>query len=412
MHHDDTHLSDGPPFNIVNREQILERFGAEALAQVLDMAAEGDPLADDAVQALRQAPKAQRGSLEAGIRQGLRSLVGPPEAVRRILADAETMPDWLDKGSLQRGSEAALTIGPLWMSISLGPGSLAHTYSSPTIARVLMATGNLDTSALRRLQETGIWEQQALRPGGLAPCAPGYVHTLQVRMLHARVRAGMLGKGWDTAQLGMPVSQLDMVRTWLDFTYVPFGALEKVGITFTGDELHDLYHLWQWVAHLLGIAPRYYRQAADHASAGRLLALIDAASAGPDENSRQLTQRMLVSLGHILQPALGMPTDVTIDLMHSFCRLFHDEATADALGAKANWTQALLPILADANRHQRHLERSDEAVRQRKIAMTLGYFDQVIQTLEGQTAYQHNIGDMGSAGLTPSIQTDMATAAG
>jgi len=82
------------------------------------------------------------------------------------------------------------------------------------------------------------------------------------------------------------------------------------------------------------------------------------------------------------------------------------------LRSLADPLQAVRRILADANRHQRHLERCDEAVLQRKIAMTLGYFDQVIQTLEGQTAYQHNIGDMGSAGLTPSIQTDMATAAG
>lgn len=412
MHPEDTHLLDGPPFNIVHRERIIERFGAQALAQLLDMAAAGDLLADSAVQELRQAPQEQRGSLQEGIRHGLHSLAGPPGAVRQLLMDVETTPDWVDPGSLLRGSEAALSIGPLWMSISLGPGSLAHTYSSPTIAKVLMATGNLDTSALRRLQETGIWEQQALRPGGLAPGAAGYIHTLQVRMLHARVRAGMLGKEWDTTQQGMPVSQLDMVRTWLDFTYVPFSALEKVGITFTEDELHDLYHLWQWVAHLLGIEPRYYRQAADHLSAGRLLAMIDAVSAGPDENSRQLTQRMLVALGQTLQPALGMPVDITIDLMHSFCRLFHDEAIADALGARANWTQALLPVLADANRYQRHLERSDEAVRRKKMAMTLGYFDQILQGLEGRTAYQENIVDVGKAGLPPSIQADTVATVG
>ncbi|MCY1442686.1 hypothetical protein D9M71_590650 [compost metagenome] len=89
--------------------------------------------------------------------------------------------------------------------------------------------------------------------------------------------------------------------------------------------------------------------------------------------------------------------DVALDLMHSFCRLFHSTEFADAIGARENWTESLLPILADANRYHRHLERSDEAVRQQKMVLTLQQFDQAIEALEGQTAYQHNLGNLGSA---------------
>ncbi|MNU05755.1 hypothetical protein D3C72_2506670 [compost metagenome] len=53
--------------------------------------------------------------------------------------------------------------------------------------------------------------------------------------------------------------------------------------------------------------------------------------------------------------------------------------------------------MADANRYHRHLERSDEAVRQQKMVLTLQQFDQAIEALEGQTAYQHNLGNLGSA---------------
>lgn len=403
MHTPPKNLITAPPFCVTNRERILECFGTEALAQLVRMASEGDPLADAAIQEVRQATGDQRNSLEAGIRKGLRSLIDAPAAVRDLLEQVEYIPDWVNPESLQRGSEAYLTIGPLWTTISLGPGSLAHTYSSPTIAKVLMGTGNLKTSAPRRLQETATWSRQALRPGGLVLGADGYVQTLQVRLLHARVRAGMISKGWDTTRQGVPISQLDLVRTWLDFTYVPFSALQKVGITFAEDELCDLYHLWQRVAHLLGIEPRYFRNVTDQASAKHLLELIDTACAGPDDNSRQLTEMMLTAVGQILQPAFGVPENVSIDLMHSFCRLFHDADLGDAIGARSNLTQALLPVIADANRYQRHLERVDPSVRQQKMAATLQYFDKAMLALEGKTAYQSNLESVNSSDLPPSI---------
>ncbi len=50
-------------------------------------------------------------------------------------------------------------IGPSWINIALGPGSLAHTYSDPGIAAVLMRTGNLVSQTVsRRLLETQLWK--------------------------------------------------------------------------------------------------------------------------------------------------------------------------------------------------------------------------------------------------------------
>lgn len=401
MPHENLNLLTAFPSSVVNREHILERFGAEGLRLLLDLATAGDSLADAAILSLRDSTEEQRSSLESGILHGLKTLTAPPLSVKQLLEQVESVPDWTDESSLLRGSEAYLTIGALWMTVSLGPGSLAHTYSSPNIAKVLMKTGNLDTSAPRRLAETGTWEQQTLRPGGLVAGAEGYIHTLQVRLLHARVRAGMLRKGWSTDEQGVPISQLDLVRTWLDFTYVPFSALEKIGITFSDQEFLDLYHLWQRVAHLLGVEPRFYRQVTDQASAARLLALIDASCPSPDENSRQLTDKMLTAVGQLLQPALGVPEQVAINLMHSFCRLFHSAEFCQAMGVKPNWTESLLPALADANRYQRHLERSDKSIRRGKMAETLLQFDQAIAALEGQTAYQNNLESLGSADLSP-----------
>ncbi|WP_454711336.1 oxygenase MpaB family protein [Cupriavidus nantongensis] len=399
----DGRLSPALPGRAIDPAALAARFGAEATALVMEMAASADPLADAAIAALNSGQAGHPAILQAGLREGRASLSGPPEAIDALLRQAESIPPWVDPERIRRGAEAYLSIGALWTSISLGPGSLAHTYSSPAIASVLMATGNLDAQSPRRLLETAVWQQQTLRPGGLAAGAPGYIHTLQVRILHARVRAGLLARGWDTTQRGMPISQLDMLRTWLDFTYVPFNALEKIGIEFDADEFRDLYHVWQLVAHLLGIEDRYYRLVTDQASGAEMLALIDAAAGEPDQAAATLTAKMLDAAAQRLGPALGMPADAAVGLMHAFCRLFHGDDFADKLGVQRNWWSGLMPVFANSNRYQRLLERSDPEVRQRKIAATLAAFDQQIAALEGETTYQHNLSAYSGAGMPRTI---------
>ncbi len=394
MPHSPQELLSRPPHSVINRQAILERFGADKLALVLEMAATGDVLADAAIETSRSPATVKTDLLEAGIRCGLASLEAPPPALHQLLRDSESTPPWIDASRIEHGAQAYLSVGPLWLSAALGPGSLAHTYSSPTIAAVLMQTANLDARAMRRLAETAAWNHQVARPAALRAGAPGYVHNLQVRMLHARVRAGLLRKDWANETLGMPISQLDMARTWLDFTYVPFTALEKVGITFTAEEFQDMYHLWQLIAHQLGVDPRLYRLAHDQPSGAELLALIDGCVGEPDDNSRALTVKMLEALGTSLHPALQMPQDVAIDFAHTLCRHFHGDTMADKLGAIKNWTAGLIPTFTNANRYQRLQERADSQLRRQKIEQTMAAFDQIDAQLQGPTTYQVNITEL------------------
>lgn len=182
-----------------------------------------------------------------------------------------------------------------------------------------------------------------------------------------------------------------MVRTWLDFTAVPFDALLKLGIEFTPGELADLYHVWQLVAHLLGIEARFHRLVHDQESGMRLLALIDAAGGEPNADSADLTGHMLHAAGHRLAPLLRMPPDVAVGLMQAFCRLFHGDAMADKLGVPPSWWAAMLPTFADANRYQRLQERQHAELHARKQQVTLGTFDQLIAALQGSTTYERNL---------------------
>jgi hypothetical protein len=112
-----------------------------------------------------------------------------------LLQQLETMPAWVDPDMLGRGEVAALSVSPLWYELCAIGSALVHTYASPAIARLLTQTGRLTSAAPRRLAETGMWARQATTPGGLLRGAPGYQATVQVRLLHARIRSSALRHG-------------------------------------------------------------------------------------------------------------------------------------------------------------------------------------------------------------------------
>ncbi len=366
---------------------IAARFGPASINLLEEMISIGDPLADATIE------EAYRGSMPADVLlhpkivESLASPVGsrrPHEFSRQV----KTVPIGVDPDRARRASESYLAVGHFWMSISLGVGSLPHTFTSSAIASVLAKTGHLVEGTQRRLAETGLWLRQAIRPDNLLPGKRGYVHTLQVRLLHARVRARLLTGGWDRAQFGIPISQLDMLRTWLDFTVVPFQALDRLGIGFSDDEIGDLHQLWQWIGYLLGVDPKFTVLAVDQASGQRLLDLVDAACSKPDYNSRLLTRHTLDCMGKVLHPIMDMPERSAIKFMDAICRFIHGDDFADGIGVPPNAFRAIIPVYVAANQRQREKERADPDLRHRKMNETLRAFDAADQKVTGPGLYQ------------------------
>lgn len=371
----------------------------------------GDPLADAVIAEFDGHPDLPRAWINQGITQGRASLPGCPPSLDALLRQAELAPPGVDPRYAARGSDAWLSVPSFWLTVALGPGSLTHTYTAPAIAEVLVKTQNLQARTVRRLAETAAWSHQVVRPGGLLPGAPGYVHTLQVRLLHARVRAAVTrGGAWQTAR-GVPISQCDLLRTWLDFTFVPFGALEKLGFAFSDDELAHLYAMWQGVAHLLGVEPQLYGGIGSQAQAQAVLDAIDADLPAPGADARALTHSMLESVGGLTQPALQVPVEVSVGLMQALCRHIHGDALSDALQVPRSWTTALLADLVDANRYRRLQEAASPAARQQRIAQTLQEFDYADGQLHGDTTYQAHASQL-PAGEIPRTPSQPAAVAG
>lgn len=350
-----------------------------------------DPHADAAVQDYQQAQPEVRALLEQGMRQGSTQTIGLPESFKRLLQDSEVAVSNVPAAAFELAMQPYSWIGPTWISMVLGPGSLAHTYSDPGIAAVLMRTGNLLTQTVsRRLFETQLWKISVIKPGGMGVGGAGYVNTLQVRLLHARVRATLIQRGWSSpdGQQAVPIDQWQMLRTWLDFTVVPFEAFDRIGFTLTDEQTQGLYEAWRMVGHLLGIDSTLLSKVTDQAVARELLTIVDGQLPKPDENSQTLTHAMLAALGNRLAPVLKYPADVSTMLMASLCRLFHGDELADELGVQSNWTAALLPMMADANRFRFRRLTEDPAYRESVQEQSIKAFDAIVTGFPDEAIYQ------------------------
>lgn len=308
----------------------------------------GDPLADAVVSEINELGKEAKGQLNKGLTDGLGSLDNPPPATAAFLNQLETMPEGIGRNALMAGDVADLSIPPLWKVLSSAGLQLVHVYASPSIARLLVQTGLLTDMAPRRLAETGMWKEQATLPGGLLRGAPGYVGTAQVRLLHARVRTTAMTHGWDHAEWGLPINQVDVARTWLDFTTVPFLAGRKLGIVFTEEEQVERYRYWSYLGYLLGLDERFYLDIRNDDDAEALLDLLDSTIAEPDENSRLLSDAMLeANVEQLSAGPLAMVDRAALrDLLNGLVRYYFGDQFADALHLPPAHSAGLIPLLA------------------------------------------------------------------
>lgn len=313
---------------------IVLQFG-RARADLLHRAlTTGDPLADAVVAAVHADGREVRVQLDQGIREGLASLADPHPAVAALLTSAETLPDYASEDVLDRGSLPFFTMPPAAHMVSLSAGALIRVYQSPSIAQVLTTTGRLIDGADRRIRETGKWVNSAMLPGSLRPGAAGYVATLQVRMLHAHMRHLARTRDFDEAAYGAPINQVDLGRTWMDFTVTMIEAEAVMGLGLTTRETADLYRYWWVVAHLLGIDPELVEGISTNEQAHRVDELFQAVTGPLIPEASALATATLGSIADLLQEALNVPPTLGSAGLHDLARRFHPRGISDELGLR------------------------------------------------------------------------------
>ncbi len=364
---------------------VAAQFGEDRARLMAWALGAGDPLADAVVEEIHGAGGHERRiQLRDGIDHGLASLKNPAPAVAALLESVEAVPGWVDPDLIRNGPRPWFSTPAAVHLIALSAGSLIRVYRSPSIALVLSATGRLVDQADRRVRETGYWLLRAVLPGGLERGAPGYRSTLQVRMLHASMRRMVLMKDFDVTSYALPINQVDLARTWMDFTKTSFRAEEAMGYGLMISEEAELYGYWAYLAHLLGIDPRLVQGLSNSTEAERVDDLLEATTGPPLPESAILAEKTLHGVADEIRNAFHIPRASAVDLIEALARRFHGDRVADALCIPRHGfaDQLLSPVIAltrdSRERLRKHPDKWNKAIQDgiADVRQELAQFDE------------------------------------
>jgi ER-bound oxygenase mpaB/B'/Rubber oxygenase, catalytic domain len=327
---------------LVHLEQARARFGQRA-DRLEPLLAQGDGLADAAVEALSHLSPTARESL-LGQMLALKTPKRAPRDVRRFRDALLEAPFWVDEARAARGGAVLLRTG-IFGGLVLAFRSLLLGYCSPAGNKPLVFSGRLRASASRRLSETGRFVQSVHVPGGLSPGAPGFVATARVRLMHAQVRRLLQGSArWDAQAWGTPINQLDMAGTVLLFSLVVVDGLRRFGFKFSAEEVLDVLHLWRTAGWLLGV--REDLLSSTEAEAREVWDLIRFTQGPPDADSVKLAQALVESpLAEARTAAERSRAEGVVAFGYGLSRFLLEDGYADALGLPRNGWRFVVPAL-------------------------------------------------------------------
>lgn len=194
---------------------------------------------------------------ETAINEGLQAIPDCPEPLRAFIRKVEKRPDWVDFDLIEEGARfihaTGMTAPYVLRDLALMGGYLLSGFNQS-----LVLTGALNKGAAQRVAETGKWWIDCTEVGGLQRFGAGFRSTLHVRMVHSLVRRNLNRRAdWDASEWGMPLSQVDMVATYLGFCVVMLGGLRKLGVPVTPRESKAVMHLWKYASWLMGVEDRW-----------------------------------------------------------------------------------------------------------------------------------------------------------
>ena len=327
---------------------------------LLAAARRSDPLADALADLVLADPGAWR-RLDDALHRGAEHAVD--EAVHDLVADLERTCAAADDEVLDEAAEPTFTASMGVHVFDVGAGALISSYRPPTTSSILVGTGRLlGDNAHGRLLETARWLTAASRPGGTRPGHPGFVSTAHVRLGHAVVRRRVQRED-PPADGTVPISQLDQLRTWLDFTYVAPRSAAVLGSDLTPAEYTRFLRFWRHLGTLLGVEPALTAGVVDLASARTLHDRIDARTAAPNDDARTLTASGLTVLATTLAELTPIPALVATPLVEVVSRAMQGDPLADALGIPRHpvLSRAVPVVAAVARARRNRLRRNPTA---------------------------------------------------
>jgi hypothetical protein len=221
---------------------------------------DADPVAEAFVDEvyLGRSPNEGRRMLDQALRDGVDAVSDAPDSMRRLFAEAERDPDWLDPDRVEIGAKVFRRLGPSAFSFAGATTLLAYTENS--IVKPLALTGTYaGDSALNRFMETARFWIETTEPGGLEPGGLGRATAMRVRIMHVFIRRRLLQHPeWDLDAWGMPISQSDMTIPLLSSSLATGFGLKTMGHRTSMREIDAMMHLWRYIGHIMGAQSPHY----------------------------------------------------------------------------------------------------------------------------------------------------------
>ena len=222
----------------------------------------GDPVAEGFVDEVLfgpDGPRAGRTLLDRAIAEGIDAIDDAPEAMRRLFAEFEEVPSWVDPALVEQGAAIWRRWGTTLFAVA-GTTTL-EIYTESAVAVPLSLTGGYaGDKALHRFMETVRFWIDVSQPGALLePGSAGRATAMRVRVMHVSVRRRVAEHPeWDAERWGLPISQTYMALTLMGGSIGPALAMWPLGHVTTPAEIRALLHFQRYLGHLLGVRPRWY----------------------------------------------------------------------------------------------------------------------------------------------------------
>ncbi|WP_296087343.1 oxygenase MpaB family protein [uncultured Corynebacterium sp.] len=357
-----------------DKEEFIATFGQERADRYHEAFWKMDPVAD-ALFTSGHTVKEIMPNLRDALARGTANEDTFPE-VAALIEDMTKALDGIDAEKLERGRRVYLSIPPLSHGLALGPGSLVHTYSTPAIADLLVNTGELTDGAVKRLAYTTNWTYSLYLPDALQPGGEGFIHTGMVRAIHAHVRRVHTRKELDYSHYGAPISEFDMLRTWFDFTYIPYAGLRNMGWKLTAEEEKDAFYLWKIAGRMLGISTDLFEGEDGVEASQETMDAIHTVDGEINESARKLVDALMDGFVVNAKELTGMPDDTLADWTAAHVRIIHGDEVADACGVADSVMRPILQMEAplvqerfdllrqDSEALEAEIQKNEEAVRQ------------------------------------------------
>ncbi|MFD5103033.1 oxygenase MpaB family protein [Streptomyces albidochromogenes] len=232
---------------------------------------------------------------------------GLPEVAREYLRATSAPPAWVDWDTMER-ARLFFIDNNVHISTALSFASMPACYVLPHVAKLLSATHSLKYPS-KRMAETGQFTVYLMQPGAFEAGSRFIPAAQKVRLLHASIRHHLRREDrWDTAGLGTPICQEDMIGGQMMFSIQVLDALHRLGIHMSTEGAESYYYAWRVVGAMLGVdqdhAPADLEQAREFSD------LYMTRHMGPSEEGAHLTRQLIdlfeeVVPGTFFDPLVG-----------------------------------------------------------------------------------------------------------